>query len=50
LTIGDVAKCFNGEYRYNTKDEHPSSKGHLQVANMVINHVRKNNDLDIYKI
>lgn len=50
LTIGDVAKCFNGDYKYNRKDDHPSSKGHQQVANMVINHVRKNNDLDIYKI
>jgi hypothetical protein len=46
LTIGDTAKAFNGNYRYNTKDDHPSSEGHRHVANFVINHINKNNDLE----
>jgi hypothetical protein len=46
LTIGDVAKAFNGDYKYNRKDDHPSSLGHRHVANFVINYIRKNNDLE----
>jgi len=46
LTIGDFAKAFNGKFRYNTKDDHPSSLGHRHIANFVINHINKNNDLE----
>jgi len=46
LMIGDVAKAFNGDYRYNRKDDHPSAEGHRHVANFVINHINKNNDLE----
>jgi hypothetical protein len=46
LTVGDVAKAYNGNYKYNTKDDHPSSLGHRHVANFVINHINKNNNLE----
>ncbi len=46
LTIGDAAKAFNGNYKYNKKDDHPSSLGHRHVANFVINHINKNNNLE----
>jgi hypothetical protein len=46
LMIGDVAKAFNGDYRYNTKDDHPSSTGHRHVANFVINHINRNKNLE----
>jgi hypothetical protein len=50
LTIGDVAMGFNGNYKYNFKDQHPSSRGHRNVANMVINHINKNTDLSIFEL
>jgi len=50
LTIGDVAKGFNGNYKYNVKDEHPSSIGHRNIANMVINHINKNEELEIFEL
>ena len=50
LLIGDVAKAYNGDYKYNWKDEHPSSLGHRNVANMVINHINKNEALEIFGI
>lgn len=46
LTIGDVAKAFNGNYKYNRKDDHPSSEGHRHIANFVINHINKNKNLE----
>ena len=49
LLIGDVAKAYNGDYKYNWKDEHPSSLGHRNVANMVINHINKNEALEIFE-
>jgi len=49
LLIGDVAKGYNGDYKYNWKDEHPSSLGHRNVANMVINHINKNEALEIFE-
>ena len=50
LLIGDVAKGYNGDYKYNWKDEHPSSLGHRNVANMVINYINKNEALEIFGI
>ena len=50
LLIGDVAKAYNGDYKYNWKDEHPSSLGHRNVANMVINYINKNEALEIFGI
>jgi hypothetical protein len=50
LLIGDVAKGYNGDYKYNMKDEHPSSLGHRNVANMVINYINKNEDLEIFEL
>jgi hypothetical protein len=46
LTIGDTAKAYNGDYKYNLKDEHASKMGHRHVANFVINHINKNNNLE----
>jgi hypothetical protein len=46
LSIGDAAKAYNGNYKYNYKDDHPSKLGHRHVANFVINHINKNNDLE----
>lgn len=50
LRIGDVAMAFNGNYKYNVIDEHPSSFGHRNIANMVINHINKNDNLEIFKL
>jgi hypothetical protein len=50
LLIGDVAKGYNGDYKYNMKDEHPSSLGHRNVANMVINYINKNEDLEVFEL
>jgi hypothetical protein len=50
LLIGDVAKAYNGDYKYNWKDEHPSSLGHRNVANMVINYINKNDALEVFEI
>ena len=49
LMIGHVAKAYNGDYKYNWKDEHASSLGHRNVANMVINHINKNEALEIFE-
>ena len=49
LRIGDVVKAYNGDYSYNMKDEHPSSFGHRNIANMVINYINKNEDLEIFE-
>ena len=50
LRICDVAKAFNGNYKYNMTDEHPSSLGHRNIANMVINHINKNKNLEIFEL
>jgi hypothetical protein len=42
LMVGDVAKAFNGTYKYNYKDLHPCVKGHKKIADMIINHINKN--------
>ncbi len=47
LRVGDIAKAFNGDYKFNYKDDHPSKLGHRHVANFVINHINKNNNLEI---
>lgn len=41
MRIGDTAKCFNGDYKYNMKDDHANSEGHKWVASRVIQHIRK---------
>ena len=41
MRIGDTAKCFNGDYKYNKKDDHANSEGHKWVASKVIQHIRK---------
>jgi hypothetical protein len=48
--ICHIAKGYNGDYKYNRKDEHPSSLGHRNVANMVINYINKNEDLQIFEL
>ncbi len=42
LMVGDVAKGFNGNYRYNIKDLHPCSEGHKKIAEIIIKHVYEN--------
>ena len=44
LMIGDNAKAFNGNYKYNYKDEHPSSIGHEKISEILINFVNKKNE------
>ena len=41
MRIGDTAMCFNGDYKYNMKDEHANAEGHKWVASKVIQHIRK---------
>lgn len=41
LTIGDVAKAFNGDYKFNFKDDHAGSEGQRRISKMVINHIKK---------
>lgn len=41
LRVGDVAKAYNGNFKYNEKDEHASSQGHRIIADLVINHINK---------
>jgi hypothetical protein len=41
MTIGQTAKCFNGDYKYNRKDEHANAEGHKWVASKVIKHIKK---------
>lgn len=48
LTIGDVAKGFNGKYKYTYKDDHPSSLGHEHVANIIINHLNKTKNINYF--
>jgi hypothetical protein len=41
LQVWQQAKAFNGEYKYNHREDHASIEGHKQVADMVINHIKK---------
>jgi hypothetical protein len=41
LRVGDVAKGYNGNFKYNMKDEHASKAGHRKIADLVINHIKK---------
>jgi hypothetical protein len=50
LRIGDIAKAFNGNYKYVYKDDHASSVGHRHIANIIINYLNKNEDLEYIKI
>jgi hypothetical protein len=40
LLICDVAKAYNGDYKYNLKDEHPSSRGHKKIAERIIDYIQ----------
>ena len=50
LSVGYFAKAYNGDYKYNIKDDHPSKLGHRNVANFVINHINKNKNLEIFEL
>jgi hypothetical protein len=41
LQIWNKAKAWNGNYKYNYKEEHASIEGHRIVADMVIKHIKK---------
>jgi hypothetical protein len=41
LQIWNVAKAWNGNYKYNHKEDHASVKGHRWVADRVIDHIKK---------
>lgn len=41
LCIYHVAKAFNGNYKYDHKDEHASVEGHKRVADIVVKHIKK---------
>jgi hypothetical protein len=41
LQVWNKAKAFNGNYKYNYREDHASIEGHQRVANMVINHIKK---------
>lgn len=41
IQVWNKAKAFNGNYKYNYREDHASIEGHGRVANMVINHIKK---------
>jgi hypothetical protein len=41
LKVYHKAKAFNGNYEYNHIDDHASVEGHIKIANIVINHIKK---------
>jgi hypothetical protein len=41
LMVGDVAKGFNGNYRYTYKDMHPSVDGHKKIAEILIKFIHE---------
>jgi len=41
LQVWNKAKAFNGNYKYNVREEHASVEGHKHIAEMVINHIKK---------
>lgn len=41
LLVHHKAKAFNGNYKYNYREDHASVEGHKCVAEMVINHIKK---------
>jgi hypothetical protein len=41
LQVWNKAKAFNGNYKYNHKEQHASIEGHRRIANMVITHIKK---------
>lgn len=40
LQVWNKAKAFNGNYKYNYKDEHASVEGQKRVAELVIQHIK----------
>lgn len=44
LMVSDVAKGFNGQYKYTYKDMHPSSDGHKKIAEVIIENINKINE------
>jgi hypothetical protein len=41
LHVWNAAKAFNGNYRFNFREDHGSIEGHKRVANIVIEYLRK---------
>lgn len=41
IQVWHKAKAFNGNYKYNTVEQHGSIEGHRRVADIVINHIKK---------
>lgn len=41
LQVHHKAKAFNGNYKYNYREDHASIEGHKCVAEMVINYIKK---------
>jgi hypothetical protein len=41
LLVHHKAKAFNGNYKYNYREDHASVEGHKRVADFVINHIKK---------
>lgn len=41
IQVWHKAKAFNGNYKFNHKENHASIEGHRRVADMVINHIKK---------
>lgn len=53
LKIYHKAKAFNGNYKYNLLDQHPSIEGHQKIADMLYEYILKiesnDDNLPIYK-
>lgn len=41
IHVWNKAKAFNGDYKFNYREDHGSIEGHSRVANIVINHIKK---------
>lgn len=41
IHVWNKAKAFNGDYKFNYREDHGSIEGHQRVANIVINHIKK---------
>jgi hypothetical protein len=50
IQVWNSAKAFNGNYKFNYREDHGSIEGHNRVANIVINHIKKMEDNFVEKI
>lgn len=41
LKVYHWAKAWNGDYKYNYLEEHPSIEGHKRIANIIVQHIKK---------